>query len=138
MAMDVEKAEAGGALAELRALMALDVGITWVCWACRVQGHVVHPGVDAARHDAAGHALSVHRDRLALAEIALKLVSEEEKRARLDSMLDGPPIIPPLEDPWDGPRMPLSPLQEELVCDALGCDPDSRHRRQRRRAAESA
>ncbi|MGK4586088.1 hypothetical protein [Kitasatospora sp. HPMI-4] len=119
---------------DLLASMKLDVGISWVCWACKVQGWAVHPGLDAARHDAAGHALGVHRDRLALAQIALRLVSAQEKEQRVAAMLDGPPMIPPVEDPYERPA--LTDLQQELVCDALGCPPHSRHRR--RRASASA
>lgn len=120
MAMTVE---------ELLASMKLDVGISWVCWACKVQGFFTYPNVDAARHDAAGHALGVHRDRLALAEIALRLVSQEEKEQRVAAQLDGPPMVPPVEDPYERPL--LMDLQLDLVCDALGCPPDSRHRRRR-------
>ncbi|MET7305357.1 hypothetical protein [Embleya sp. NPDC005575] len=38
-------------------------------------------------------------------------------------------LVPPLE-PWDADA--LSALQLELVCDAVGCAPDSRHRRRRK------
>lgn len=121
------------AIEDLLASMQLDVGVSWVCWDCQLQGHVVHPNLDGARHDAAGHALGVHRDRLALSQIALRLVSQQEKDARVAAMLDGPPMVPPIEDPWE--RAPLSALQLDLVCDALGCPADSRHRRRRESAA---
>lgn len=114
---------------KLRAGMRLDVGVTFVCWACKVQGWMVHPNLDGARHDAAEHALGVHRDRWALAEIALKLVSQEEKDARVEAMLGGLSMVPPVEDPEARPV--LSPVQLDLVCEALGCPVDSRHRRKR-------
>ncbi|MGE7391796.1 hypothetical protein ACQKM2_40655 [Streptomyces sp. NPDC004126] len=43
---------------EPRRQMALPVGIVRVCGTCRQQGHIVHPSVDAARHDAGRHALA--------------------------------------------------------------------------------
>ncbi|MFJ2193129.1 hypothetical protein ACIOJE_35170 [Kitasatospora sp. NPDC087861] len=116
-------------LTALLASLRLDVGVSWVCWACSVQSCYVYPSVDAARHDAAGHALGLHQDRLALSEIALRLVSEEEQQVRTDALLGGPPMVPPVEDPYLRPD--LSPLQQELVCDAIGCPPNSRHRRRR-------
>ncbi|WP_327075505.1 hypothetical protein OG196_43010 (plasmid) [Kitasatospora purpeofusca] len=120
-------------LAVLLAALELDIGVSWVCWACPVQGHTVHASVDAARHDAAGHALGVHRDRLALAQIALRLVSEEERRTRTDGTVA---MVPPLEDPFSRPRP--SPAQQQVMCDAIGCRPDARHRRHREPIGPSA
>ncbi|MGE7390854.1 hypothetical protein ACQKM2_35805 [Streptomyces sp. NPDC004126] len=117
---------------ELRRRMALPVGIVWVCGTCRQQGHVVHPSVDAARHDAGRHALAAHGDTVALAEIELRLVDAQDVDVRRQQRHPDARVrtLLPVEDPFT--RLPpLSPLQEELLCDVLGCDPQARHLRRR-------
>lgn len=125
---------------EIKADMKLDVGIIWVCRACPVQGRWEHVAIDAARHDAAAHAIWWHRDSLALTDIVLRLISQEEKELRLK--VDWPSnekqavaLMPPMEPLHEGE---LSTLQQELVCQAIGCPEDSRHRRRRRAQAQAA
>ncbi|MFJ6486603.1 hypothetical protein ACIQK6_41815 [Streptomyces sp. NPDC091682] len=116
-----------------RADMQLDTGIIWVCRACPVQGRYDHVSLDAARHDAAGHAVWWHRDTVALTDIVLRLISDEEKQVRRSAALDLPgdavALVPPMEPLYEGG---LSLLQQRIVCDAVGCPEDSRHRRRQR------
>lgn len=122
----------------LLAALALPVGLVWVCRACPVQGRLVHTALDTARHDAAGHAIGVHRDRAALADITLRLVGEEDVAVRAAARCPGDDVVtlmPPLEDAWTVPA--LTDLQEDLVCEALACAPDSRHRRRRSSVADA-
>jgi hypothetical protein len=106
----------------------LPVGIVWVCRACPAQGRYVHPQIDAARHDAAEHAVWWHRDPGVLAEIELKLITAEEKSARALHELDlGVTFVPPIE-PLYTAELPL--FRRRQVCDLVACPEDSRHRRQ--------
>ncbi|MFD0354342.1 hypothetical protein ACFVHW_11470 [Streptomyces sp. NPDC127110] len=116
---------------EMRQRMTLPVGIVWVCRTCPQQGNSVHQGVDAARHDAGRHALGVHRDSAALAEIELRLLDAAEVAVRQEQRLPdaGVRTLVPVEDPWE--RESLSELQGRLLCDALGCEPQARHRHRR-------
>jgi hypothetical protein len=117
--------------------MQLDVGIVWICRACPAQGRFVHSTMDSARHDAAAHAVWWHRDRMALTDIALRLISQEEKDVRVSAGWDpasAAGIVPPLEPLYEGE---LSLVQQRIVCDAVGCPEDSRHRR-RQRAEQAA
>ncbi|MFI1386433.1 hypothetical protein [Embleya sp. NPDC020886] len=60
-------------------------------------------------------------------------MGDRERQVRLTSERDADVLpVPPLE-PWYAD--PLSPLRLELVCDAVDCAPDSRHRRRRKEAA---
>ncbi|MFJ3164376.1 hypothetical protein [Streptomyces kanasensis] len=118
--------------------MQLDVGIVWVYRACPVQGRIVHVSMDAARHDAAGHAVGWHRDTVALTEISLRLISADETEVRALARWDPArtvSLVPPLE-PLD--QGELSPVQQRLVCDAVGCPEDSRHRRRQRAQLHTA
>ncbi|WP_030694549.1 hypothetical protein [Streptomyces globisporus] len=121
----------------LRADTQLAVGIIWVCRICPTQGWVVSTSVDAARHDAAAHAVGRHQDTSALADIELRLVSPEEadirSRARQGDDTLALTLVPPMEALYD---RTLSPLQQRIVCDAVGCPPDSRHRRRQRTDAQ--
>ncbi|MFD0574804.1 hypothetical protein ACFQ0T_43310 [Kitasatospora gansuensis] len=124
----MDQDEPAATVESLLAAMKLDVAVSWVCWTCQVQGRFAHPNIDSARHDAVGHAIGVHRERLALMQIALITVSEEGRAARrLPEDLQEVPLVPRVER-WDD-MPPLTGLQQMLVCDALGCDPQSRHRR---------
>ncbi|MCX5374921.1 hypothetical protein [Streptomyces sp. NBC_00091] len=118
-------------LEELRRLMALPVGIVWMCRACPQQGHTVHPSVDAARHDAVRHALAVHRDSVALADMDLRLVDDRDVAVRRQQRLPGAGArtLTPVEDLFT--QEPLSDAQEQFLCDVLGCDPQARDRRRR-------
>ncbi|MET7305356.1 hypothetical protein [Embleya sp. NPDC005575] len=46
-----------GPLAELLAAKQLDIGIVWHCASCPMQGRRIPQHIDAARHDAAEHAI---------------------------------------------------------------------------------
>jgi hypothetical protein len=122
----------GDLLTELLAAKQLDIGIVWHCASCPMQGRRIHQHIDAARHDAAEHAIGHHRDSFALTGITLRLIGERERQARLTSELDDVVLLVPPLEPWD--TEPLSPLQLERACDAVGCAPDSRHRRRRKEA----
>lgn len=116
----------------------LAVGLAWICTPCRTQGSVVHHTVDAARHDAAGHALDVHQDTYALTGMRLHLVTPEEGRLRRARYTkDAVQLIPRLEDPFETGGE-LSDLQLDLACRALGCPEDARHRRRRRQTPDGA
>ncbi|MFI9332930.1 hypothetical protein ACIGZJ_36020 [Kitasatospora sp. NPDC052868] len=54
-------------------------------------------------------------------------MSAEEREDRTAALLGDLALVPPLED-IDNASV-LSDLQRDIVCDALGCSPDSRHRR---------
>ncbi|MEU3726741.1 hypothetical protein [Streptomyces sp. NPDC031705] len=113
-------------------MTALPVGIVWVCSTCWQQGHSVHPSVDAARHDAGCHAIAAHGDTLALADIELRLIDAHDvdiRRQQRHPDTRGRTLLP-VEDAFVR-VVPLSPLQQELLCDVLGCDPQARHRRHR-------
>ncbi|MER7623822.1 hypothetical protein [Streptomyces sp. NPDC126503] len=117
--------------------MQLDVGIVWIYRACPARGRFVHATMDSARHDAAAHAVWWHRDRMALTDIALRLISQQEKDVRVSAGWDpasAAGIVPPLEPLYEGE---LSLVQQRIVCDAVGCPEDSRHRR-RQRAEQAA
>ncbi|MFD5899671.1 hypothetical protein [Streptomyces sp. NPDC060366] len=122
---------------EFLAALALPEGLVWVCRGCPMQGRLVHTALDSARHDAAGHAIGVHRDRVALADITLRLVGEEDVTVRAAARHPGDVValMPPVEDAWNAPA--LTDLQQDLVCEALGCAPDARHRRRRGSAADA-
>ncbi|WP_327072146.1 hypothetical protein OG196_00515 [Kitasatospora purpeofusca] len=79
-----------------------------VCWTCPVQGRTVHPSVRRGRpaRDAARHARPPPQERLALAQIALRPLSEEERPARIDTTV---PTVPPFEGPDPGRRRPARP-----------------------------
>ncbi|MYW00375.1 hypothetical protein [Streptomyces sp. SID3343] len=122
-----------GLLAELLAAKQLDIGIIWHCASCPVQGRRIHHHIDAARHDAAYHAIGHHRDTFALTHITLRLIGERERQVRLTSARDTAVLLVPPLEPWD--TDPLSPLQLERACDAVDCAPDARHRRRRKETA---
>ncbi|MFJ8744659.1 hypothetical protein ACIRL2_35435 [Embleya sp. NPDC127516] len=98
-----------------------------------MQGRRIHQHIDAARHDAAGHAIGYHRGSFALTRITLRLIGDRERRVRLTSERDADVLLVPPLEPWD--TEPLFPLQLERACDAVDCVPDSRHRRRRKEAA---
>lgn len=132
MAIESEQADPG-----LLAALALPEGLVWVCRACPMQGRLVHTALDAARHDAASHAIGVHRDRVALTDITLRLVGEEDVTVRAAARHPGDPValMPPVEDAWNAQA--LTDLQQDLVCEALGCAPDARHRQRKSSVVEA-
>ncbi|MCB5181873.1 hypothetical protein [Streptomyces antimicrobicus] len=75
--------------------------------------------------------MSWHRDTVALTEISLRLVSAEDVEVRARARVDPTvALMPPLVPLGGG----LSLVQQRIVCDAVGCPPDSRHRRRQQAA----
>lgn len=117
--------------------MQLYAGIIWVCRACPVQGRDVHGSLDAAQHDAATHAVWWHREHtmMEIADVELRLISQEEIHARQEAALDMPEafawaMVPPLEPEFEG--QPPTPSQQ-IVCDVIGCAKTCKYRRWLRR-----
>lgn len=74
---------------------------------------------------------------MALTDIALRLICQEEKDVRVSAGWDpasAAGVVPLLEPLCEGE---LLLVQRRIVCDAVGCAEDSRHRR-RQRAEQSA
>ena len=114
----------------LAELLHLDIGLIWHCRTCPMQSYRVHNTVLGGRHDALGHVLRVHLGDIRSADVTLQLVPTAaiDLRHNFRQHAANAKADPPLEYSAAGGTTPLSPAEQDLVCNLIGCAPDAEHR----------
>jgi hypothetical protein len=108
-------------------LLCLETGIIWNCLTCPMQSLRIHDHILGARHDALGHALLFHTHQLDSVELSLQFTNAADRELREEHRRAA--AMPGIERIWEE-HIPLS-LDEDRICDLIGCPPDAAHRERR-------